>query len=47
MELSQQIWSVCYCVSFWIFYDRIYTVGCDIIKITMATQQVRDATSLI
>ena len=34
-------------VSFWTFYDRIYTVGCDGIKITMATQQVRDATSLI
>ena len=34
-------------VSFWTFYDRIYTVGCDSIKITMATQQVRDATSFI
>ena len=33
-------------VSFWTFYDRIYTVGCDSIKITMATQ-VRGATSFI
>ena len=29
------------------FMIIIYTVGCDSIKITMATEQVRDATSLI